>query len=70
MVEGACVGGGHELMLLCDLVIAAEDSIFGQTGARARAEWIPELEADGIPCGPINSVARRWPPRRRSPGAW
>ena len=26
MVESACVGGGHELMLLCDLVIAAEDS--------------------------------------------
>ena len=37
MVEGACVGGGHELMLWCDLVIAAEDSIFGQTGARVGA---------------------------------
>jgi enoyl-CoA hydratase/carnithine racemase len=37
MVEGACVGGGHELMLWTDLVIAAEDSIFGQTGARVGA---------------------------------
>jgi enoyl-CoA hydratase/carnithine racemase len=37
MVEGACVGGGHELMLWCDLVIASEDSIFGQTGARVGA---------------------------------
>ncbi len=37
MVEGACVGGGHELMLWCDLVVAAEDSIFGQTGARVGA---------------------------------
>ena len=37
MVEGACVGGGHELMLWCDLVIAAEDAIFGQTGARVGA---------------------------------
>lgn len=37
MVEGACVGGGHELMLWCDLVIAAEDSVFGQTGARVGA---------------------------------
>lgn len=37
MVEGACVGGGHELMLWCDLVIAADDSIFGQTGARVGA---------------------------------
>ena len=26
MVESACVGGGHELMLLCDLMIATEDS--------------------------------------------
>ncbi len=37
MVEGACVGGGHELMLWCDLVIAAEDATFGQTGARVGA---------------------------------
>jgi len=37
MVEGACVGGGHELMLWCDLVIASEDSVFGQTGARVGA---------------------------------
>lgn len=37
MVEGACVGGGHELMLWCDLVIASHDSIFGQTGARVGA---------------------------------
>jgi enoyl-CoA hydratase/carnithine racemase len=37
MVEGACVGGGHELMLWCDLVITAEDAIFGQTGARVGA---------------------------------
>jgi enoyl-CoA hydratase/carnithine racemase len=37
MVEGACVGGGHELMLWCDLVIASEDSIFGQTGAKVGA---------------------------------
>jgi enoyl-CoA hydratase/carnithine racemase len=37
MVEGACVGGGHELMLWTDLVITSEDSIFGQTGARVGA---------------------------------
>ncbi len=37
MVEGACVGGGHELMLWCDLVIASDDSIFGQTGASVGA---------------------------------
>jgi enoyl-CoA hydratase/carnithine racemase len=37
MVEGACVGGGHELMLWCDLVVTADDAIFGQTGARVGA---------------------------------
>lgn len=37
MVEGACVGGGHELMLWTDLVIASDDSIFGQTGAKVGA---------------------------------
>lgn len=37
MVEGPCVGGGHELMLWCDLVIAAENATFGQTGTRVGA---------------------------------
>jgi enoyl-CoA hydratase/carnithine racemase len=37
MVEGSCVGGGHELMLWCDLVITADDARFGQTGARVGA---------------------------------
>ncbi len=37
MVQGACVGGGHELMLWCDLVITTDDAIFGQTGARVGA---------------------------------
>ncbi|MCB4770401.1 enoyl-CoA hydratase/isomerase family protein [Ancylobacter sp. Lp-2] len=37
MVHGACVGGGHELALWCDMVISAEDGVFGQTGARVGA---------------------------------
>lgn len=37
MVEGPCVGGGHELMLWCDLVVTADDARFGQTGARVGA---------------------------------
>ena len=50
MVHGPCVGGGHELALWCDLVIAADDAIFGQTGARVGAcptvgatQYIPRL---------------------------
>lgn len=37
MVHGWCMGGGHELALWCDLVIAAEDAVFGQTGAKVGA---------------------------------
>ncbi|MDZ7316426.1 MAG: 1,4-dihydroxy-2-naphthoyl-CoA synthase [candidate division KSB1 bacterium] len=34
MVAGYAVGGGHVLHLLCDLTIAADNAIFGQTGPR------------------------------------
>jgi enoyl-CoA hydratase/carnithine racemase len=37
MVSGACVGGGHELALWCDIVVASEDAILGQTGAKVGA---------------------------------
>jgi len=37
MVNGWCMGGGHELALWCDLVIAADDAVLGQTGARVGA---------------------------------
>jgi dihydroxynaphthoic acid synthetase len=55
MVHGACMGGGHELALWCDLVISAEDGIFGQTGARVGAcptvgatQYIPRLIGDRL----------------------
>jgi naphthoate synthase len=34
MVAGYAVGGGHVLHLLCDLTIAADNAVFGQTGPR------------------------------------
>jgi naphthoate synthase len=34
MVKGYAIGGGHVLHVVCDLTIAAENAIFGQTGPR------------------------------------
>ena len=34
MVNGYAIGGGHVLHVLCDLSIAAEHAVFGQTGPR------------------------------------
>jgi naphthoate synthase len=34
MVAGYAVGGGHVLHLVCDLTIAADNGVFGQTGPR------------------------------------
>src|SRR5579859_4838255 len=34
MVAGYAIGGGHVLQLLCDLTIAADNAVFGQTGPK------------------------------------
>jgi len=34
MVNGFAIGGGHVLHVLCDLSIASENAVFGQTGPR------------------------------------
>ena len=34
MVNGYAIGGGHVLHVLCDLTIASENAIFGQTGPK------------------------------------
>ena len=50
MVNGWCMGGGHELALWCDLVIASENAVLGQTGATVGAcptvgatQYLPRL---------------------------
>lgn len=41
MVAGYAVGGGHILHMVCDLTIAADNAVFGQTGPKARCfiDW-------------------------------
>lgn len=55
MVNGHCMGGGHELALWCDLVIASDRAVFGQTGAKVGAcptvgatQYIPRLIGDRL----------------------
>jgi dihydroxynaphthoic acid synthetase len=50
MVNGWCMGGGHELALWCDLVVASENAVLGQTGAKVGAcptvgatQYLPRL---------------------------
>jgi enoyl-CoA hydratase/carnithine racemase len=49
-VHGYALGGGLELALACDLVVAAPDAVFG----------LPELAAGAVPGGgAVHSLARR-----------
>ena len=55
MVHGPCVGGGHEVALWCDMVISAEDGLFGQTGAKVAAcptvgatQYLPRIVGERI----------------------
>lgn len=36
-VAGYAVGGGHVLHMICDLTIAADNAVFGQTGPKVSA---------------------------------
>ena len=55
MVNGYCMGGGHELALWCDMVIASENAVFGQTGAKVGAcpsvgatQYLPRIVGERI----------------------
>ncbi len=50
MINGWCMGGGHELALWCVLAIASENAVLGQTGAKVGAcptvgatQYLPRL---------------------------
>ncbi|MBI3967141.1 MAG: enoyl-CoA hydratase/isomerase family protein [Chloroflexi bacterium] len=53
MVNGWCMGGGNEIQLMCDLTIASDRALFGQTGAKVGAcpvvgatQYLPRLIGD------------------------
>lgn len=53
MVRGWCIGGGNEFQLYCDLVVASENAVFGQSGAKVGAlpvvgatQYLPLLMGD------------------------
>lgn len=67
MVNGWCMGGGHELALWCDLVIASDNAVLGQTGAKVGAcptvgatQYIPRLIGERLAREMI-FCARRFP---------
>ncbi len=62
MVNGWCMGGGHELALWCDLVIASENAVLGQTGATVGAVELPVVGVEVSPTG-LCWLAAVQPPR-------
>ncbi|MCX0322956.1 Naphthoate synthase [Klebsiella pneumoniae] len=72
MVAGYSIGGGHVLHMMCDLTIAAENAIFGQTGqksALSTAAGAPPIwrgssgrkkRAKSGSCAASMTLSRRW----------
>jgi 1,4-dihydroxy-2-naphthoyl-CoA synthase len=55
MVNGWCMGGGHELALWCDVVVASENAVLGQTGAKVGAcptvgatQYLPRIVGERV----------------------
>lgn len=59
MVAGYAVGGGHVLHMVCDITIAAENAIFGQTGPKVGsfdAGYGSSIMSRLVSCHTINLV--------------
>lgn len=72
MVAGYSIGGGHVLHMMCDLTIAAENAIFGQTGPKVGsfdggwgASYMARIVGQKKPvrsgsCAASTTRSRRW----------
>lgn len=69
-VNGAAAGGGNELVVACDLAIAAESATFGQTGPRVGSAPVTgATNVMGIQIGEkrskeLSMLCRRYPAQR------
>jgi naphthoate synthase len=59
LVAGYAIGGGHVLHVLCDLTIAADNAVFGQTGPQAEGP---------VPIGQSGAHDHRGHRSSKSPG--
>ena len=55
-VHGACLGGGMEVAIACDIIVAAQSALFGQP--EIKLAFLPPYAAVRLPClvGPAKSI--------------
>ena len=73
-VHSYCLAGGTDLMLACDLAVAADDAVFGYVDVRFGSgvvsmflPWVVGVRAAKELCSPARTGSR---PPRRSASVW